>query len=95
MEAAIAAFVWGSMTSGVTYDAIKVVLGGLTDKLKMFHDDGKQEEFNTTLETICLANQEIKEKLEELQRTVTNGGDIKKITDSFKNISNSTINVNL
>ncbi len=100
-------FTWGAMAGGIAYDGVKMILAGSYDKLKVFFDNEKKEEFNSHLETILSVSEEIKTKLEELQNKIeindsfekiidsdiTVNGKNKKVTNSFKDIKNSTINI--
>ena len=103
----IAEFVWGAMSGGVTYDAVKIILAKSHDKLKDFYLKEERDEFNSHMNTILDVSNEIKTKLEELQNNteindsfekiidsdITVNGKNKKVTNSFKDIKNSAINI--
>jgi len=103
----ILAFTWEAMAGGLYYDGVKSILSKSYDKLKVLFDNNKQKEFNSHLEIVFDANDEIKIKLEELMKNtdiddsfkkiidseITVNGDNKKVTNSFKDIEKSTINI--
>jgi len=61
-------FVQSSILGGIAYDAIKKVLGKPFEKLKNYLDNNETDKFQGALEILIESDEEIKNKLLELQQ---------------------------
>jgi len=82
-------FTWSAMAGGAFYDGIKMILGSSYQKLNMFVEEGKKEEFESHLETIFSVNNEIKTQLEDLQLNGNNNS----YNNIYQNGNNNSVKI--
>mgnify|MGYP003543921895 CR=1 FL=1 len=61
-------FVSNSITGGVAYDSLKVILGSSFNKLTSYLSNNEKEKFEGALEILLEQNEEMKQQIIELQK---------------------------
>lgn len=82
----LANFTWAALAGGAMYDGVKMILGKSCDRLQGFVSNDDRVNFETTLAIILEANEDIKNKLENLKNET-------EITSSFKKVQDSEIDI--
>lgn len=78
-------FAWNAMSGGAFYDGVKFILGASFNKLKGLFDEKRKDDFYSHLETIFSVNEDIKNKLLDLQK---NGDSIANSNNTITQIGN-------
>jgi len=78
----------GGVVGNTSYDSLKVILGSSFDRLSNYLSNNQNEKFKGALEMLLEQNEELKQKIIELQQG-------KSIDKSFIDIKKSKIDIDL